>query len=151
MDVDIAVVGGGAAGLAAAIFAARASLPSPARSRIAVLDGARTLGAKILVSGGSRCNVTNARVETTDFWRSGSPFVRQVLRALPVAETIAFFEEIGVALKEEPLGKLFPASNKSRTVLDALLREAARLDIEMRTSCRVLGLETSDGVWSTLR
>jgi hypothetical protein len=93
---------------------------APTRApRIVLLDGARTLGAKILVSGGSRCNVTNAHVDTADFWRSGSPFVRQVLRALPVSETIPFFDGIGVTLKEEPLGKLFPTTNKSRTVLDA--------------------------------
>jgi len=159
------IVGGGAAGLATAIFAARAAFQgnhrSPARTpRIVLLDGARTLGAKILVSGGSRCNVTNVHVDTADFWRSGSPFVRQVLRALPVAETIAFFEEIGVTLKEEPLGKLFPTTNKSRTVLDALLREAGRLGVQIHTESRVVGLErkgegwlvhTPDGGWSARR
>ncbi len=70
----------------------------------------------------------------------GSPFVKQVLRAFPVPETMAFFEEIGVTLKEEPLGKLFPTTNKARTVLDALLCEARRLNVDIRTSCRVRGL-----------
>lgn len=161
---QVLIVGGGAAGLATAIFAARAAeaggAPVDGRPRIILLDGARTLGAKILVSGGSRCNVTNARVDPTDFWRSGSPFVRQVLRALPVPETVAFFEEIGVTLKEEPLGKLFPTTNKSRTVLDALVREANRLAVEIHTSCRVEGLAregegwrvfTSSGPWSAQR
>lgn len=140
----VVVVGGGAAGLAAAIFTARSITEAggrvPAAPGVVVLDGARSLGAKILVSGGARCNVTNARVEAADFWRSGSPFVRQVLRALPVSETIAFFEELGVPLKEEPSGKLFPVTNKARSVLDALLGESRRLGIEIRTSCRVLGL-----------
>jgi predicted Rossmann fold flavoprotein len=149
---DVVIVGGGAAGLATAIFAARArreaSLRGAAPVRIVLIDGARTLGAKILVSGGSRCNVTNARVETADFWRSGSPFVRQVLRAFPVPETITFFESIGVALNEEPLGKLFPTTNKSRTVLDALLRESSRLGIEILTSCRALALSRSSNVWT---
>lgn len=144
-------MGGGAAGLAAGIFAARAmARREPVggkRPRILIVDGARTLGAKILVSGGSRCNVTNTRVDAADFWRSGSPFVRQVLRALPVPETVAFFEDIGVPLKEEPLGKLFPVSNKSRTVLDALLAEARRLDVEIRTSCRVTGLKRNGAGW----
>jgi predicted Rossmann fold flavoprotein len=148
---DLVIVGGGAAGLATAIFAARSlrdgSSEAPTARRIIVVDGARTLGAKILVSGGSRCNVTNARVETTDFWRSGSPFVRQVLRAFPVPDTIAFFEEIGVSLNEEPLGKLFPTTNKSRTVLDALLRESGRLGIEILSSCRALALARSDNEW----
>lgn len=148
----VAIVGGGAAGLATAIFTARflreTSAGGEQSSRIVLLDGAKTLGAKILISGGSRCNVTNTRVEAKDFWRSGSPFVRQVLRALPVADTIAFFEEIGVALKEEPLGKLFPVTNKARTVLDALLSEATRLGIEIQTSARVLGLKRADAHWT---
>lgn len=148
---QVVIVGGGAAGLATAVFAARAGVLAapgdPDTSRVVVLDGARSLGAKILVSGGSRCNVTNARVEDADFWRSGSPFVRQVLRALKVADTIAFFEEIGVVLKEEPLGKLFPITNKARTVLDALLREAGRLGVEIRTSNRVMGLERDHTGW----
>ena len=161
---EVVIVGGGAAGLATAIFAARAVLQKDRRTarapRIVLLDSARTLGAKILVSGGSRCNVTNVHVDTGDFWRSGSPFLRQVLRALPVRETIAFFEEIGVTLKEEPLGKLFPVTNKSRTVLDALLREADRLAVKIHTASRVNGLEregqgwkvlTSDGGWSARR
>jgi predicted Rossmann fold flavoprotein len=148
---DLVIVGGGAAGLATAIFAARSlregSGQGASNPRIVVVDSARTLGAKILVSGGSRCNVTNTRVETTDFWRSGSPFVRQVLRAFPVPDTIAFFEEMGVTLKEEPLGKLFPTTNKSRTVLDALLQESARLGIDIRTSCRAQALGRSNDGW----
>ncbi len=149
---DVAVVGGGAAGLATAIFAAREMRTSGAAaaksSRVTVLDGAKILGAKILISGGARCNVTNSAVEAADFWRPGSPFVGQVLRAFPVAETAAFFEQIGVPLKEEPLGKLFPVTNKARTVLEALIAEALRLGIDMRTSCRVLGLERREGLWN---
>ncbi len=150
--VDLGIVGGGAAGLATAIFAARALRERPSRgvgpARIVVLDGARTLGAKILVSGGSRCNVTNLNVEAADFWQAGSPFVKQVLRAFPVPETVAFFEEIGVALKEEALGKLFPVTNKARTVLDALIGETRRLGIEIRTSCRVRRLERDRDGWT---
>jgi len=149
---EVVIVGGGAAGLAAGIFAARAlarkGLPAGTPPRILILDGARSLGAKILVSGGSRCNVTNARIDAGDFWRAGSPFVRQVLRALPVAETIGFFEEIGVNLKEEPLGKMFPTTNKSRTVLDALLLEAARLGVEIHTTSRVNNIERREGGWA---
>jgi predicted flavoprotein YhiN len=73
--VDVAIVGAGAAGLAAAIFARR---DRPA-ARVVVFDGARKPGTKILVSGGSRCNVTNEEVTEQDF-NGGSPaFVRRVL------------------------------------------------------------------------
>ena len=149
---DVAIVGGGASGLATAIFARRGGPASSSGEhecpRVVLLDGAKSLGAKILVSGGSRCNVTNVSVEAADFWRTGSPFVKQVLRAFPVPDTVAFFDEIGVRLKEEPLGKLFPETNKARTVQDALLAEARRLKVEIRTSCRVNGLKREGEHWS---
>ena len=116
---DVAIVGAGAAGLAAAIFARRFN-----RSRsVLLLDGARAPGAKILVSGGSRCNVTNTAVSECDFWGGKPSIVRRVLRAFPAGDTIAFFREIGVSLHEEAGGKLFPDTNRARDVLTALLRE----------------------------
>jgi predicted Rossmann fold flavoprotein len=138
---DVIVVGGGAAGLATAIFAARRR---PER-RILILDGARKLGAKILVSGGGRCNVTNSVVTEADFNGGSSRFVRRVLRAFRVAQTIAFFEGIGVTLHEEEYGKLFPDSNRARTVLEALLDEAARLGVTILPDHRVLSFEKRDG------
>ncbi|MBI3400701.1 MAG: NAD(P)/FAD-dependent oxidoreductase [Acidobacteria bacterium] len=126
-------MGAGAAGLATAIFLRRST---PARS-VLLLDGARSPGAKILVSGGSRCNVTNVAVSERDFWGGRSTIVRRVLRALPVAETIDFFREIGVPLHEEAGGKLFPDSNRARDVLSALLREAAAVGVTLVTGCRV--------------
>jgi predicted Rossmann fold flavoprotein len=130
---DVAVVGAGAAGLAAAIFTRRFH---PSRS-VVVLDGARAPGAKILVSGGSRCNVTNASVDERDFWGGSRPIVRRVLRAFPVEDTVAFFREIGVALHEEAGGKLFPDTNRARDVLDALLREADRVGVVIASDRRV--------------
>jgi len=102
-----------------------------------VLDGAPRLGAKILISGGGRCNVTNATVEAADFWCPRSPFVRRVLRRFGAAQAAAFFGEIGVALHEEAGGKLFPDTNRARSVLDALLGEAARRGVRIETGRRV--------------
>jgi predicted Rossmann fold flavoprotein len=137
---DVIVVGGGAAGLATAIFAARRR---PER-RILILDGARKLGAKILVSGGGRCNVTNSVVTEADFNGGSSRFVRRVLRAFRIPQTIAFFEELGVTLHEEEYGKLFPDSNRARTILDALLHEAARVGVTILPGHRVVALEKHD-------
>jgi predicted Rossmann fold flavoprotein len=128
------IVGAGAAGLATAIFARRAN---PAR-RVTILDSAAKPGAKILVSGGSRCNVTNIVVTERDFWGGRSSVVRRILRGFPVHETIDFFREIGVMLHEEADGKLFPDTNRARTVLDALLREAARCGAALATAQRVI-------------
>ena len=122
-DLDVVVIGAGAAGLATAIFARRGN----PHARVVVLEGARAPGAKILVSGGSRCNVTNTAVSESDFSGGRPAIIRRILRAFPVPETVDFFREIGVPLHEEEHGKLFPDSQRSRTVLDALLREAGRV------------------------
>ena len=134
--IDLAVVGAGAAGLFAAIVAARAR-PG---LRVVCFEGARSVGAKILVSGGSRCNVTNTEVTERDFWGGPSRMVKAVLRALPASRTVELFHDMGVALHEESDGKLFPDTNRARTVLDALLRECARLGVEIRTGARVTGV-----------
>ena len=140
---DAAIVGAGAAGLATAIFALRANR---ARS-IILLDGARRPGAKILVSGGTRCNVTNAHVGEGDFWGGRATLIRRILRALPVADTVAFFREIGVPLHEEAGGKLFPDSNRARDVLEALLRETAALGAMLAPEHRVLDIAPSGGAF----
>jgi hypothetical protein len=114
--VDLAVVGAGAAGLATAIFASRRG-PG---LRVRCIDSARHIGAKILVSGGSRCNVTNTVVTERDFWGGSPRIVARVLRAFPAERAVTFFRELGVAVHEEEDGKLFPDTNRSRTVLDAL-------------------------------
>jgi predicted Rossmann fold flavoprotein len=132
-DADLAIIGGGAAGLAAAIFAAEAAPPG---HRIVVLDGAKVLGAKILVSGGGRCNVTHHRVTPQDF-NGSQNVVRNILAAFNEAATLRWFESLGVELKREPTGKLFPVSDSARTVLNALLRRCAELRVSLLTSSRV--------------
>lgn len=137
---DILVVGAGAAGLFAATWAGRAAQAEPAgdaRPRILVVDGARKLGAKILVAGGGRCNVTHHVVSEADYAGSSPAAIRKVLRRYPVADTMRFFEEAGVALKQEDTGKLFPVTDSARTVLEALIAEATRVGAEIRHPARV--------------
>jgi hypothetical protein len=141
--LDVVVVGAGAAGLAAAIFSARLK-PG---LRVTILDGAAKVGAKILVSGGGRCNVTHEAVAATDFWGGSPNVVRRILSAFPVDRTIAFFQEIGVTLHVEERGKLFPDSNSARTVLDALLAEAGRLGVELRSAHRVTAITRRDDLF----
>jgi predicted Rossmann fold flavoprotein len=137
---DVVIVGAGAAGLATAIFTRRLD---PSR-RVLVVDGATRPGAKILVSGGSRCNVTNTIVTERDFFGGKPSIVRRVLRGFPVADTIAWFASIGVPLHEEPCGKLFPGTNRSRDVLDALLRELHASGAALHPSTRVTHVATRD-------
>jgi len=153
---DVVVVGAGAAGLATAIFVARRQ---PSLSVVA-MDGARVLGAKILVSGGGRCNVTNAVVTEADFSGGSRTLVRRALRAFSAQDAARFFREIGVSMHEEEHGKLFPDSMKARTVLDALLGEARRLGVRLLTGHRAVGVarsgagfevETPHGTWAARR
>ena len=138
--VDVAIVGCGAAGLATAIFTGRAA-PG---LRIACLDGASRLGAKILVSGGGRCNVTNRRVTEADFWGGTTRIVRNVLRAFSAEQAAAFFAELGVPLHEEEDGKLFPDSNSARTVLEALVGEVRRVGGVIQPGRRVTAIDRGD-------
>ena len=148
---DIVIVGAGAAGLMAASSAAR-SARSP--SRILLLDGRPKIGAKILMSGGTRCNVTNRVVLPSDF--SGGPrhIIQHVLEAFPGEHAAQFFRELGVALVEEEGGKYFPSTHSGRTILDALVNAVTRLGVILQAGIRVTGvtastrgfvLQTSDG------
>jgi len=129
---DIAIIGAGAAGLAAAIYAAEADR----RARVVLLDGAKKVGAKILVAGGGRCNVTHDHVTSDDF-NGSRTFVRHVLAAFNEKDAVKWFAALGVELKREDTGKLFPVTDSARTVLDALLHRCAELRIELREEHRV--------------
>lgn len=131
-EVEIAVIGGGAAGLMAAIQAGRSGCKS-----VTVLDGARRIGAKILISGGGRCNVTHHSVDASAFAGSDRRSIDRILRRLGVPRTIQFFREIGVELKQESTGKLFPVTDRASTVLDALLKAARVAGVQILCTHRV--------------
>jgi len=138
-SADLVIVGGGAAGLAAAIAAAERK----ADRRVMLLDGAKTLGAKILVSGGGRCNVTHDAVTAADFF-GNRRIIKNVLAAWSVQRTIEWFTSMGVALKREASGKLFPTTDKARTVLNALLSRCRDLDVDIQVGRRVDSIERTD-------
>ncbi|MSQ91285.1 MAG: NAD(P)/FAD-dependent oxidoreductase [Phycisphaerales bacterium] len=131
--VDVAVVGASAAGLFAAIWAARETKGL----RVLAIDSARTLGAKVLVAGGGRCNVTHHAVESSDYRGSSPELIGRILRRFPVESTVEFFEECGVTLKREESGKLFPTTDRARSVLDALLTAAHSAGVELCHPLRV--------------
>ena len=148
---DIAVLGAGAAGLVAAARAAELG-----RS-VVLLEKNRRAGVKILMSGGTRCNLTNARGlrslqvvsgpidpaydprqargarSIQDAFGAGGPFLGPSLRALSVEATVALFEAEGVATYVEPNGKIFPASDKATDVVAALVRRLERSGATLRT------------------
>ena len=114
---DVAVIGAGAAGLMAAIHAAERG------RRVLLLEKNRKPGVKILMSGGTRCNITHDcdnRGIVEAFGQNGK-FLHSALACFSVQQTIAFFEKLGVATKAEDTGKIFPVSDKALDVLNAIL------------------------------
>jgi len=152
---DIAIIGAGAAGLMAAIAAgrtARAAGAASASTSIILLDGATTLGAKILVAGGGRCNVTHYAVDETAYAGSSRNAIKKVLRSYTVEQTVAFFEALGVQLKREETGKLFPTTDKARTVLYALLDAAKAAGVHLFNPWRVDTISRDDsGIFTITR
>jgi predicted Rossmann fold flavoprotein len=147
--MPIVVVGAGAAGLLAAIFAASGE------RRVLLLERTPDGGRKILVSGGGRCNILPSAVDPGRFVTDSSPnTLRKILTSWPLAAQRRFFEEeAGIPLALEPgTGKLFPASNRSREVRDQLLALAQRRGVEVRFGALVEDLVPStDGVPWTVR
>jgi monoamine oxidase len=116
-DHDAIICGAGAAGMMAAIHAAERG------RRVLLLEKGKKPGVKILMSGGTRCNITHDcdnRGIVAAFGPNGK-FLHSALASLSVQETVRFFEGEGVATKIEETGKVFPVSDKALDVLNALL------------------------------
>lgn len=134
------MIGAGAAGLAASIFSAEASTKGDHSQRIVLLDGAKTIGAKILVSGGGRCNVTHEVVTSSDFF-GNRHIIKNVLAAFSVEQALKWFASLGVELKREETGKIFPVTDKARTVLLALIERCRELGVEIQPNHHVDNIE----------
>ncbi|MSR75537.1 MAG: aminoacetone oxidase family FAD-binding enzyme [Planctomycetes bacterium] len=131
---DIAVLGGGAAGLMAAIRAGTLG------ARVVLLEKNKRCGAKILISGGGRCNLTTTREGAAllqSFRAPQSEFLRFAFKALPPSRLRAFFAERGVESEEEEYEKVFPKAGRASVVLDVLLRAAQVAKVDVRENCAV--------------
>lgn len=135
--LPVAVVGAGAAGLMAALFAARSG------ADVVLLERTEDGGRKILISGGGRCNILPSVVQPERYVTDSSPnTLRKILSSWPLAEQIAFFEDVlGMPLeREEETGKLFPSSHKARDVRDALVAGAREAGARIWFGARVTDL-----------
>ena len=141
---DIAVIGAGAAGLAASIFTAEAAAKGDRPQSIVLLDGVKTIGAKILVSGGGRCNVAHEVVTPTDYF-GNRRIIKNVLAGFSVEQTVKWFASLGVELKREKTGKLFPVTDKARTILTALLNRCRALGVIIQSDHRVTRVDHLPG------
>ena len=127
---DVIVVGGGAAGLMAAIEAGNRG------RRVLVIELADRVGKKILISGGGRCNFTNL-LAVPEVYISGNPrFAVSALTRYTSADVVALVERHDIAYHEKKLGQLF-CDDRAQQIVDLLLRECADASVEIETSCVV--------------
>src|SRR5262245_61543914 len=140
----VVVIGAGAAGTMAAIFAAEAG------AETLLLERTRDGGRKILISGGGRCNILPAHLDESRFVTDSSRnTLRKMLRSWPLQEQIAFFErDVHIPLKEEQeSAKLFPVSDRARDVRDGLLALAGHKGVRIQFMTTVTGLTPANGGW----
>ncbi|WP_324728930.1 NAD(P)/FAD-dependent oxidoreductase [Lysinibacillus fusiformis] len=148
---DVIVIGGGPSGLMAAIAAGER------KKKVLLLEKGAKLGKKLAISGGGRCNVTN-RLPVEEIVKhipGNGRFLYSPFTVYNNEDIIAFFEGLGVALKEEDHGRMFPVSNHAQDVVDALIRQLQRLHVEVRLHTavnklvmdeeKILGVRLSDG------
>ncbi|MET3851617.1 MULTISPECIES: NAD(P)/FAD-dependent oxidoreductase [unclassified Paenibacillus] len=138
---DVIVAGGGSAGLMACVSAARHG------ASVLLLDKGNKLGRKLGISGGGRCNVTNAK-ETDDLIAhipGNGRFLYSAFQHFNNRDIMNFFEGLGIALKEEDNGRMFPVSDKAASVVGALIQEVKRLGVEIKTDSPIAEVLYEDG------
>ncbi len=144
MHYDVVIIGAGAAGMMAAAIAARRN------RRVLVLEKANKVGVKILMSGGTRCNLThatNARGIADGFPRDQGRFLRGPLAAFDPDSLVDHFAALGVATKVESTGKIFPRSDKALDVQRALANDLVRASAELSVGEAVLSLQKQGEVF----
>ena len=134
IKADVVVIGGGPAGMMAAGRAAECGCA------VLLLEKNKTLGKKLLVTGGGRCNLTNNISDNRSMlakYKGSDQFLFSAFSQFGVKDTLKFFNERGVATKEEAEGRVFPVSNKAQSVLDALIEYMKKGGVEIRTGAIV--------------
>jgi predicted Rossmann fold flavoprotein len=143
-DRKLIVIGGGAAGFFCAVNAARLS----PRLKVTIVEKSSKLLSKVRVSGGGRCNVTHACFDITEMakrYPRGRNFVKKSFHRFFTRDTVSWFEERGVKLKEEKDGRMFPVTDNSETIINCLLREADKYGVEVVLGVTVTGITRGAG------
>lgn len=131
---DVLIIGGGASGLICALECARHG------KKVLLLEKEPLLGRKILVSGNGRCNLTNSRV-SPEFYHADKNLILKTLASFPYAKCRNYFEQLGVLLREEELGRIFPVTGKATAVVEALKLAATEAGAEILTGKEVVRIK----------
>lgn len=141
MKTDVLVIGGGPSGLMAAIAAGETG------AKVMLVDKGNKLGRKLAISGGGRCNVTNRlpQDEIVKHIPGNGRFLYSAFSIFNNEDIIRFFENLGVKLKEEDHGRMFPVSNDAKSVVNALLTRLKQLNVTIKTNCPVEDIDYENG------
>ena len=135
MTTEIAVIGGGASGLIAAITARKAG------KKVTILERKERILKKVLVTGNGRCNLTNARASISNYFGKNILLIENILNNFTPQNVMDFFYELGIICNEEERGKVYPLSGQASSVVDALRFEAEKLGIKIETEFYVRKIE----------
>ena len=135
MKTEIAVIGGGASGLMAAITAKKSG------KEVIILERKDRILKKVLITGNGRCNITNVNANISNYFGKNISSVENILNRFTPQDTMDFFNELGIICDEENRGKVYPLSGQASSVVDALRFEAERLGIKIETEFYVRKIE----------
>ena len=141
--MKIAIIGGGAAGFFGAI---QAALHDP-KADITLFEKSHKLLSKLLISGGGRCNVTNACFENgmlIQGYPRGNKELRGAFEQFAPADIVNWFESRGVKLKTEPDGRMFPVTDRSETIADCLINVAEKAGVKIKLNSGINGVRRQD-------
>ena len=135
MKTEIAVIGGGASGLMAAITAKKSG------KEVVILERKDRILKKVLITGNGRCNITNVNANISNYFGKNIFSVENILNRFTPQDTMDFFNGLGIVCNEENRGKVYPLSGQASSVVDALRFEAEKLGIKIETEFYVRKIE----------
>ncbi len=136
---DVVVIGGGGAGIAAAIGAGRQ------KARTLLLEKMPKLGKKVRISGNGRCNIYNDVVDAAGYNSEAKAIVESVFSRFGKKDIVHFFRDLGLRVYSDETGRVFPMTNQSASVMDVLELELERLGVDVRLNCPVTGIRKEAG------
>jgi len=146
VNYDVAIIGGGPSGLMAAIGAAEQG------AQTILIEKGKKLGKKLAISGGGRCNVTSRlpKEQIIEHIPGNGQFLYSAFSVFDNEDIISFFEDLGVALKEEDHGRMFPVSDSSKDVVQALISKLEQLNVKIMTQTSVKALDYNSSLHTVI-